>query len=160
MHCYACTHIHTFSVTGARLQLKLLENALLSLLQCESILHYYSLQSETAKSCEDHSTQPNTERPGNDSTRSTCTSEGCSDDDDRSAVGGGSQDDASLREEESDAIVSLLLQRLLNVLKQLVAIAMKKRYTILCSVHVFHPHEYTVNFQSRWQATKQCMQLP
>ena len=88
---------------GVRLQLKLLESALSSLLQCQTALCHY-------QPCHEHETQPvesqqETKEEVEDGRRS----------EERPESGG-------------DALTSLLLTRLLAVLKQLVSTAMKKRY--------------------------------
>lgn len=97
-------------VTGVKHQIKLLENALSSLLLCESALEHYQSQ--------DESTQ--TSDKGEDSPKETTNS------------GDECREERENRE-QSDALVSLLQRRLLSVLKQLVAAAMKKRCSCIYS---------------------------
>ena len=86
------THTHTILLrTGGKQQVKLLESALSSLLQCEPALRHY---------------QPEEEVGG----------------------GGEARQQPDVSEGERDAFLVLLLTRLLGVLKQLVAAAMKKRF--------------------------------
>ena len=83
-------------------QLKLLESALSSLLQCESVLQYYQSQTDAP--------QKNRET---DNTHKGAA--GSSSDSDRDEGGG--------EEQCNNGLVSLLLNRLLGVLKQLVHVA-------------------------------------
>ena len=87
------THTHTILLrTGGKQQVKLLESALSSLLQCEPVLRHYQPEEEV------------------------------------SGGGGEAQQQPDVSEGERDAFLVLLLTRLLGVLKQLVAAAMKKRF--------------------------------
>ena len=87
-------HAHTPTIllcTGGKQQVKLLESALSSLLQCEPALRHYQTEEEVSG-------------------------------------GGEAQQQPDVSEGERDAFLVLLLTRLLGVLKQLVAAAMKKRF--------------------------------
>lgn len=94
--------------------MKLLENALSSLLLCESTLQHHQPQHEakqTSDEVEDSLKENMATRESGESVNEVR----------EEAVEG----------EESDALVSLVLHRLLGVLKQLVAAAMKKRYVFM-----------------------------
>ena len=92
---------------GARLQLKLLESALSSLLQCQTALHHYhqlGKDSETAESGQQDKGEGEEEE--------------------------GRKCEDKPQSDSEDSLITLLLTRLLAILKQLVAIAMKKRYVL------------------------------
>ena len=101
--------------TGVKHQIKLLENALSSLLLCESALEHYHPQDESKQTLDE----------GEDSPKETINSdEKCGEEREN--------------REQSDALVSLLRRRLLSVLKQLVAAAMKKRYIVYILYLLLH----------------------
>ena len=107
---------------AVRHQVKWLENALSCLLLCESTLQHYQSQQDKTK-----------ETSGEDGEEGSKQSHGESREDvDRESRGresrGGQSEEDEDEEEECDPLISLLLRRLLGVLKQLVASAMKKRY--------------------------------
>ena len=98
------TRVHC---TGVKHQIKLLENALSSLLLCESALKHYHPQDESKQTLDE----------GEDSPKETTNSDE-------------KYGEERENREQCDALVSLLRRRLLSVLKQLVAVAMKKRYIV------------------------------
>ena len=111
---------YTCNFTGAKHQMKLLENALSSLLLCESALQHYQPQVEQGQAS-DSGEDSQSEGVGN------VTASGKSEECEREREGGGVKGGSEGSGAEEDPLVLLILRRLLGVLKQLVAAAMQKR---------------------------------
>ena len=128
---------YTHNFTGAKHQIRLLENALSSLLLCESTLQHYQPQTELREGS-DSGEDSQRERVGN----AAESGEGESGEEGEEVEGGGKKEGGVVEgereggvvegggvadSEQRDPLVSLVLCRLLSILKQLVATAMQKR---------------------------------
>ena len=96
------------SYPGVRLQMKLLDSALSSLLQCQTILPHYQPHQADSEATDEVKQQEEEEGEGE----------------------GRGEDRQEGGEGNCDVLVTLLLTRLLGILKQLVAVVMKKRYIL------------------------------
>ena len=135
MNVHIMCGMHTCNFAGAKHQTKLLENALSSLLLCESALQHYQPQAELGQAS-DSGEDSQSEGVGNviASGKGKENTEECEGETEGGGVEGAREGGRVEGEREGseagkpcDPLVLLVLRRLLGVLKQLVAAAMQKR---------------------------------